>query len=466
MLGTAATVVVGGIALALLGAVGIVGWEYSNSDAFCANVCHSVHPEESSSHKTALHARVQCVECHMGRSSTLTLMMLKPTHVKELWGMIAGYELPLHSSTLRPARENCEGCHWPQAEHHDTLRVNKRFATDPKSSESDFRLTMHTTAGVERETPWKVTGIHWHIANDVEFITDDPQSRSIPWVQVRKPDGSKVTYIDRESKLSAADLGKREPRRIECYDCHNAAGHPFPNPLDRVDDAMASGEIDRSLPSAKARATTIVDAASGISGPLPERAAAFDKLIADNRAKAAVAPDLASKEAQFDSAMKEILLQSSFAEKGITWKSFPNHVGHKDSPGCFRCHDGKHYNDKGEAIRLQCTLCHNLPQVKLESGGGSVASTIVAGVTPPDSHEAPNWMHEHRFKIDSSCAACHGELKFGKDGGNFCANPACHGRSWPGVNLNVGPVAAAPAPAPDAKGPAAKPAAGKSAKKG
>ena len=46
MLGTVTTLVVGGIALAVLGAGGIVAWEYSNSNAFCTNICHAVHPEE------------------------------------------------------------------------------------------------------------------------------------------------------------------------------------------------------------------------------------------------------------------------------------------------------------------------------------------------------------------------------------------------------------------------------------
>jgi nitrate reductase cytochrome c-type subunit len=353
--------------------------------------------------------------------------------------MIAGYERPLHSTTLRPARENCEGCHWPQAEHHDSVTVVKRFGVDPKSSATDYRLTLHTTANVERETPWKVTGIHWHIANDVEFVTTDPQARTIPWVQIRRSDGTKTTYIDRESKLSAAELGKLAPRRIECYDCHNAVGHPFRNPADLVDDAIAAGRIDRALPSAKARAAALIDAASGLTGTQEERAAAADKLIAQNRASAKPAPDQAEAEAKFGKAMKEILVQSSFAEKGFSWKSFPNHVGHKDTPGCFRCHDGKHFNEKGEAIRLQCTLCHNLPQAMLETGGGSVDSTIVAGVSPPDSHNEPNFMHDHRTRVDKSCAMCHGETKFGQEGGNFCANPACHGRKWPGVNLSVGP---------------------------
>jgi hypothetical protein len=85
--------------------------------------------------------------------------------------------------------------------------------------------------------------------------------------------------------------------------------------------------------------------------------------------------------------------------------------------------------------------------VKLENGKGTVPSTVVAGVSPPDSHNEPNFMHEHRFKLDDSCTMCHGKLEFGSEGGNFCANPACHGRQWPGVNLNVELKPAAPAPA-------------------
>ena len=446
MAGAIGTLVAVGIGVVLLGAAGIATWEYTNSDEFCAVMCHSVHPEESASHNTASHARVHCVECHMGRNSTLKLMSMKPAHFHELWGMVVGYERPLHAAGMRPAREACESCHWPQTEHHDSVTVNKRYATDPKSSETDYRLTLHTTANTERETPWKVTGIHWHIANGVDYKSADVQAREIPWVQVTKPDGSKVTYVDGASKLAPAELAKLEPQRMECFNCHNAVGHPFPNPVDRVDEALASGRIDRSLPGVKSRAVALVTAAADVSGPMKERSAMIDKLVADEAAKAAVPAELKDKELQFEKAMREILLASSFEEKGVTWKSFPNHGQHRDTPGCFRCHDGKHFNEKGEAIRLQCTLCHNLPQVKLDNGGGSVASTIVAGVSPPESHNEPNFMHEHRFKLDDSCAMCHGKIEFGREGGGFCSNPACHGRSWPAVNLNVEAKTAQAAP--------------------
>ncbi len=66
-------------------------------------------------------------------------------------------------------------------------------------------------------------------------------------------------------------------------------------------------------------------------------------------------------------------------------------------------------------------------------------------------------MHDHRLKVDQSCAMCHGELKFGREGGNFCANPACHGRTWPAVNLNAEAKTAEAAPAAPAA-PAAAPA--------
>jgi hypothetical protein len=181
----------------------------------------------------------------------------------------------------------------------------------------------------------------------------------------------------------------------------------------------------------------MIAAVGDLSGPMEQRKAAIDKVIADNAAKSPVPDNLKDKEAKFQKVMRDILLTSTFDEKGVTWKSFPDHAQHKDFPGCFRCHNGKHLNDKGEAIRLQCTLCHNLPQVKLENGKGTVPSTVVAGVTPPDSHNEPNFMHEHRFKLDETCTMCHGKLEFGREGGNFCANPACHGRPWPAVNLNV-----------------------------
>jgi hypothetical protein len=436
MLGGIGTALAALIGAAAIGAAGIVGWEYSNSDAFCANMCHSVHPEETIAHRNGAHARVHCVECHMGRTSTLHLMTLKPTHLKELWGMVAGYERPTVSTTLRPSREACESCHWPPAEHHDSILFKFHYGTDPESTQTRTKLVVHTGFNVVREGASK--GVHWHIANDVRFVSLDPQRREIPWIEVQKPDGTKVTYLDADAKASKEELAAAEPRRMACYDCHNNVGHMFPNPETAVDDAIARGEIDRALPGVKARATEIIEAAGALNGPREERAAKIDELLAQASAKAGTKPEEKELEQRFNASMKDILLASTFEAEGISWQTFPNHTGHSETPGCFRCHDGKHFNEQGEAIRLQCTLCHALPQVARENGKGSVPSLApgMEGEQQPESHMKPNFMHVHGDELGPECEKCHGApLKFGRSGGNFCANAACHGRSWPGVNL-------------------------------
>jgi hypothetical protein len=450
MLGTVLTVVLVGIGVAIVAAGGIVGWEYSNSNAFCANVCHSVHPEEPKAHAASLHARVNCVECHMGRMSTLELMAIKPTHIGELWGMIAGYERPTTTHSLRPARESCEACHWPEARHNDTIRVKHRYDNDAKSTEINTTLQLHTgtgqalASGSVETTPQlspgtgAAKGIHWHIAQDLEYVALDAYKQKIALVEVRDAKGKvTATYFDPTAGMSRTEVEKLPKRRIDCIDCHNAAGHPFSNPANLVDDALEEGRIDRSLPSIKARSDAIIQKAEAIAGPEADRGAKFAELIASAAPQGEQKPEVKEAEKNFAAEMKRILLLSSFAANNITWKTFPNNVGHKDFPGCFRCHDGKHMNDKGEAIRLQCTLCHALPQVVGENGVRTVSSTVNPDLTPPSSHEAPNWMHDHRTQVDTSCAMCHGKVQWGTDGGSFCSNPACHGRKWPEMNLDL-----------------------------
>ncbi len=435
VLGGVLTIVLIGIAVAILAAGGILAWEYSNSNAFCTNNCHAVHPEEPRAYAAYSHARVQCVECHMGRLPTLQLMTLKMAHYHELLGMITGYKRPLAATTLRPARDSCEGCHWPAVNHDDKVRTKVHYEPDEKNTESRTRLIVHTGGGEAREKATR--GIHWHIEQNVEYVTTDEQKRTIPWVRITGKDGKATEYFDATSKLGKAEIDQLPKRKMECADCHNAAGHPFKNPADRVDEALSDGRIDRSIPFVKKRALDIIAKAATLHGPMEEQLPKFRQIIADAAPKGPMKPEQKAAEEQFAKTMLEILELSEFEAKDLTWKSFPNHVGHKDFPGCFRCHDGKHFSAKGEAIRLQCTLCHEIPQVTVDGTLKTVASTKMPGLTPPDSHNAPNWMHDHRTKIDSSCEMCHGPLKWGTQGGNFCANPACHGRKWPEMSLDA-----------------------------
>jgi hypothetical protein len=55
--------------------------------------------------------------------------------------------------------------------------------------------------------------------------------------------------------------------------------------------------------------------------------------------------------------------QNVFPFMKVTWGTHPNHIGHMDDPGCFRCHDGSHAAKDGTSITQDCAACHNLVAV-------------------------------------------------------------------------------------------------------
>jgi hypothetical protein len=116
----------------------------------------------------------------MGRLPTLQLMTLKGAHYQELLGMITGYQRPLAATTLRPARDSCEGCHWPSVVHDDKVRTKVHFGTDTKNVETRIRLIVHTGGGEAREKATR--GIHWHIEQNVEYVTTTCRSAR-SWVE-------------------------------------------------------------------------------------------------------------------------------------------------------------------------------------------------------------------------------------------------------------------------------------------
>jgi mono/diheme cytochrome c family protein len=127
---------------------------------------------------------------------------------------------------------------------------------------------------------------------------------------------------------------------------------------------------------------------------------------------------------------------STFPEQKSDWTAHPNNVGHKDFPGCFRCHDGKHLNAKQEAVRLECNLCHSIPVI---AGPDKFVANIEISRGPePESHLSPNWLGLHRSAFDETCAACHTTANAGgTDNSSFCSNSACHGSGWQYAGLNA-----------------------------
>jgi hypothetical protein len=104
------------------------------------------------------------------------------------------------------------------------------------------------------------------------------------------------------------------------------------------------------MPSLKAMAAKL------LAAPYTTEAEAFTAIDRDCRAKY-------PGDARLDGTIREIQALYSgnfFPEMKVRWSEYPNHIGHKITPGCFRCHDGNHVSDSGKRISKDCNICHTI----------------------------------------------------------------------------------------------------------
>jgi hypothetical protein len=278
-------------------------------------------------------------------------------------------------------------------------------------------------------------GIHWHIANRVEYIATEESQEAIRWVRATFPDGNVVEYNDVTNPLSAEEIASASPEAMDCVDCHNQVGHPFYSPDRLVDLAMETGQLSTELPYAKQELVSI------LSRAYESQEAAFTAAESLAEQYEADYPEVAeSYEDQIVQAAdvaRDLVELVVFEEEGVTWESFPDHMGHgghKPFPGCFRCHNGTLQSEEGDPVRIQCNLCHSIP----EKASGTQQPPKLPAARPeiPPSHQPAQFLSEHRWQASEACAECHGEIEFGADDTGFCANSACHGQEWPQLELD------------------------------
>ncbi len=416
-----------------LGIAALLDW--ANSTAFCGTICHTMTPEYTA-YQRSFHARVRCSECHVG-PGLLAEVEAKWQGLRELWLYITNtYERPIPSpvENLRPARDTCEHCHWPEVFYQDRAIAIPHFADDQANTRSTTYMLVKIGGGMHRQGQGR--GIHWHIENRVEYIATDPQRQHIPWVRAQL-NGQVVTFVDVTEPLSEAELAQYEIRTMDCIDCHNRATHIFRSAEQAVDEAMANGLLSPDLPYLRKKAVEVMKATYPDQKTALEAIAALEEYYRQNDPQYA---EHKEKVAQAVRVLQDIYSASHFPDYKVYPETYPDNIGHSESPGCFRCHDGKHLAADGSSIRLHCNICHTIPQT-VPAGQPAPPISFQSPPEPP-SHLASNWMAEHRTVMDASCAACH-RME------TFCANPNCHGRSWPYVNLKaVSPPFPLPTPVP------------------
>ena len=401
---------------------GAYAWDYTNSPTFCGTTCHTMPPEYAA-YEASPHARIACVECHIGREFIGNQLFRKAGDIRHITAMtFRTYEYPIFVANMRPARESCEKCHTPEKFSDDSLRVITHFGDDKANTPESIYLVLKTGGGAKRQGLGR--GIHWHIVNQVYYYPTDALEQNIPFVRVVNDDGSTNDYVDVQSGLDSSQIDQTKLKEMDCITCHNRITHHIYTPEESVDRALLLGTIAADIPEIRkmgvqvlrAEYTSQAEATQGIANLesyYQTHASGFYGAHTDDVKRAV-------------GVLQQIYADSVFIDQKVSWDTHPSNVGHINSPGCFRCHDGKHLESSQQAIRLECNLCHAIPVV---AGAEDFVTNIEISRGPePDSHRSPNWISLHNQSIDSSCSACHTMADAGGTSNtSFCSNSACHG---------------------------------------
>ena len=361
-------------------------YHLTETNTFCGETCHTPMEPQFKAYQHSAHAQVACVACHVGPGAT-AYIRTKVNGVRQLYHQVLGdYSRPIEllNANQRPAQETCQSCHWSQKHIGDLQKTYRHFLAD--ETNTPFTVQMILKVGGSDPVRGPVEGIHSHmnVSNKIEFIALDEKRLNIPWVRVTDPNGKVTEYRTEGFK---DDISKHPIRAMDCMDCHNRPAHNFRSPNDAVDQSMAMGRIDPSIPWAKAKVV------KALVQSYATRDEAEQKIESFLRAEY---PD----EKRVDSLIAEaqaIYQQNFFPEMKADWRIHPDHIGHKDTNGCFRCHDGKHMASDGTtSIKgSDCNACHLI----VAQGAGPELEKI--------NPKGLEFFHIDSEFSEPSCAECH-----------------------------------------------------------
>jgi hypothetical protein len=347
------------VALVATGAGSMAVVEYSESNAFCSNACHDVMGPEATTYHATAHSRVPCVECHVGAGAE-GFLEAKIGGLRQLWAVTVGsvqrpIPTPIHGGTI--SRELCERCHSPEREGGYKTLTRSYYLNGLEDSAID--LAMVVKVGGAKNGLIAGGGIHYHmvVAQEVEFVARDAQRQDIAWVRVTGADGGSREYASASGPLTDEEKATLAPHRMECIDCHSRAAHAFRTPVDAVNEAIRSKRLPGDLYYIKRAGVEALDggypseseAMSGIEAALRGFYESEDPDVLEERAG-----DLASATEVLQSIYRETIFPAMKAD----WRAHPNNLGHRDSPGCFRCHNEDMVDRDGRAVFTDCTGCH------------------------------------------------------------------------------------------------------------
>lgn len=374
-------------------------YHLSESTRFCGTLCHSVMEPEHTAYLRSAHARVGCVACHIGPGADWFVKSKLSGAYQVYATMFNKYPRPIETpiKNLRPARETCLQCHWPEKFFGARSHVNPHFLGDEKNT--PYPITLLVDVGGGGGLHGAGHGIHWHmaIANKIEYRARDKQRQDIAWVRVTDAKGNVTEYEASENPLTEDERRRTEVRVLDCIDCHNRPSHNYRPPSVEVNHALDRGTLSRTLPYIKReavkaldqeypdRATAAAAIDAGLSGFYREN---YPDVFRDQRA------DIDRAVA----AVQEIYRHNFFPEMKVSWRKYPENIGHSLSAGCFRCHGGSLATATGKTIGRDCSSCHRIMAQGQEPRSGMVSVKGLPFKHPVDIGGV---------EADGNCSVCH-----------------------------------------------------------
>jgi hypothetical protein len=387
------------LVLSIIGFTSFKAYEHTESDQFCGETCHSVMEPEYTAYQFSPHARVGCVQCHIGSGANYFVKSKLSGSYQVYAVAFNKYPKPIPTpiENLRPAQQTCEQCHWPKHFFSEKEHVNTYFVSDEGNTKWTLNLLMKIGGGNIEAGP--TSGIHWHmnIGHEVTYAALDRERQVIPWVRSRTPDGKETIYRSTEIEVSDDSLKKAFTRRMDCIDCHNRPTHIYHPPARSVNHVMALGWINPALPNVK---SIVVKA---LENPYTTKQIGLDsiKTVVEGYYAQNYPAIAASQKIQIDSAIEQtqkIYSRNYFPEMGVSWKHYPDNLGHLYYKGCFRCHDGKHVSESGKVLSRDCNTCHTILSQQFEKDTLRISLGGIEYKHPVDIGDA--WK-------EMNCSDCH-----------------------------------------------------------
>lgn len=328
------------------------GVAYMDTVSFCGNTCHVMAPENAAYHVSS-HAGVACTECHVA-PGTAGYIHAKVNGTKQLFMVLVDhYPRPIMANHKVPvASSTCLNCHNAYAELGDKLVVTQSFADDAVNTQTSSVTVLHVGG---KDALGHLSGIHGAHLGKIEYVSTDNEDQNIPWVRKTNPDGSTTEFV----VAGAPTPNTANPRLMDCIGCHNRAAHSFDTAEGALNKMMAQGSPSSSLPFLHKEGLLLLNG----------------KYVSQSEAKARIASSLVTfYRSQYPSVWNQqrpavqtsadtlvkIYMSNVFPAMNVRWGTHPNNIGHTDSLGCFRCHDGNHTSTAGKTITNDCSICHNL----------------------------------------------------------------------------------------------------------